>query len=134
MTTTTLGRHARPPSLATFLIWVVACLDAWIMGATGGRHEGPTKPVEPVEREEFGADLQWADTMHGWIHEDEDDTDHLYDVLDSAMLLAPMDASYREHVGSIKTAPFTPSDYADAMPRLWDATEVALRAGRIGGA
>jgi hypothetical protein len=61
---TVTGRHARPPSLVTFLRWVIACLDAWILGATGGRHEAAVRPVAP--RPEFGADPEWGDTLRSW--------------------------------------------------------------------
>lgn len=51
-------QHARPPSLLTFLRWVIACLDA-ILGATGGRHEAAARPA-------FGADDTYATDLHTW--------------------------------------------------------------------
>lgn len=131
MSTIAAGRHARPPSLLAVWLWLVNQLDAWLLGGDPGRHERIeiTKPV----RAEFGADPAYGDTLHGWNAEDatraaaraviddapqsvaDADTDHLYDLLDSADLLAPLDAHYRAHADGLQA-------------RIDDATEVALTA------
>jgi hypothetical protein len=94
-TTTVLiaGRHERTPSLLSWLHWIHACLNAWLLGQTGGRHAQPVI-IRPAVRDEDSAPQSVADA----------ETDHLYDVLDSAALLAPLDAPYRAHATDIAFA------------------------------
>jgi hypothetical protein len=56
MTALVHGQHARQPGLITFLRWLVACLETYLLGATGGRHESH----QDAPRAEFGADAQDA--------------------------------------------------------------------------
>lgn len=121
-----MGRHARPPSLLAAWLWLVNQLDAWLLGGDPGRHE------KHEIRAAFGVDDQFVETLHRWNAEDartadapqsvaDAETDHLYDLLDSADLLAPLDALYREHAERTQA-------------RIDDATEVALTAATRQGA
>lgn len=101
------GRHERPPSLLTWLHWIHACLNAWLLGQTGGRHAEPVI-IRPAIREESGLDEQFVDTLHSWNVQDsapqsvaDAETDHLYDILASAEALAPLDAPYRAHATDV---------------------------------
>jgi hypothetical protein len=125
MSTVAMGRHARTPSLLTALRWLVNQLGWWLLGGDPGRHE--RHDIRPVVRPDSGADEQYAETLHRWNVEDSQtvkaapqsvadaETDHLYDLLDSADLLAPLDALYRGHALQVQS-------------RIDDATEVALTA------